>query len=110
MDILNISRITEEFRKSLKCIKGVFFFIFSTYKEKYKVIDEGLVMFDRKPIVGKAWTQDIDVSMKMVNIVPILIRLPRLSIKNWGKSTLTGIAGLIGKLLKADSRRYTKRE
>ncbi|KAM3309356.1 hypothetical protein P3S67_011100 [Capsicum chacoense] len=51
--------------------RGVFLVRFSTHEEKVKVIDEGVVMFDRKPIVVKAWTPDTEVTKETVKTVPV---------------------------------------
>ncbi|KAF3672076.1 hypothetical protein FXO38_06284 [Capsicum annuum] len=71
-------------------------------EEKVREVEEGVLLFDRKPIVVKTWKTNCDVTKETINRVPVWVQLPGLNIKYWGKATLTKIASLIGKSLRAD--------
>src|SRR5688572_26648021 len=88
--------------------RGIFIVRFHIIQNRDKVIEEGIQMFDRKPVIIKAWKSGIEMSKIMVDKVPIWIRLPNLDLKYWGKAALTKIAGLVGKPIKADSATTTK--
>ncbi|XP_019258689.1 PREDICTED: uncharacterized protein LOC109236904 [Nicotiana attenuata] len=89
--------------------RRVFLIRFHTVESRTQVIEEGVQMFDKKPIVVKPWEPDVDVSKENVDRIPVWIRLKGLDIKYWGKNALTKIAGLIGKPLKVD-RATTNKE
>ncbi|KAK4736499.1 hypothetical protein R3W88_000196 [Solanum pinnatisectum] len=78
--------------------KGVFLVRFQSKEERDKVVEEGVIMFDRKPVVIRPWKADIDVTKEKVDKVPIWIRLVGLD-----------IAGLVGIPLRAD-KATTNRE
>ncbi|XP_019248678.1 PREDICTED: uncharacterized protein LOC109227944 [Nicotiana attenuata] len=67
-----------------------------------KVVEEGIKMFDKKPIVVKPWRPDIELDKQVVDKIHVWIRLINLDIKYWGQNALTKIEGIIGNPLKAD--------
>ncbi|PHU01104.1 hypothetical protein BC332_30891 [Capsicum chinense] len=71
-------------------------------EEKVREVEEGVLLFDRKPIVVKTWKTNCDVTKETITRVPVWVQLPGLNIKYWGKAVLTKIASLIGKSLRAD--------
>ncbi|XP_019225380.1 PREDICTED: uncharacterized protein LOC109206958 [Nicotiana attenuata] len=83
--------------------KGVFHVRFQSEEARNRTVEEGVQMFDKKPIGIKPWKQDIDMKKETIDRIPIWIRLIGLDIKYWGKSALTKIAVMVGKPLKADS-------
>lgn len=74
-----------------------------------KVVEEGVQMFDRKPIVVKPWRLDMECTKDSIERIPVWVRLMALDITYWGKCTLTKIVGLIGKSLRADSATTRRR-
>lgn len=83
--------------------RGVFLVRFTQMESRVKAVEDGVQMFDKKPVIVKPWSPDIDTRKKETfNKVPIWIRLPGLDIKYWSKNALTKIAGLVGNPLKAD--------
>ncbi|XP_070004295.1 uncharacterized protein LOC142163443 [Nicotiana tabacum] len=78
-------------------------------EDRNRVVEEGVQMFDRKPVIGKAWKPDMDLTKTQMEKIPVWVRLLDLDIKYWDKTTLTKIAGLIGQPLKAGSA-TTQRE
>lgn len=82
--------------------RGVFLVRFTNVDDRENVVEEGVKMFDRKPIVVKPWKADCDVTKDKVYRIPIWIRLVGLDVKYCGKNALTKIASLNGTPLKAD--------
>ncbi|KAG5581916.1 hypothetical protein H5410_052543 [Solanum commersonii] len=65
-------------------------------EERNAVVKEGVIMFDKKPIVIKQWKSDIEVMKEIVDKVPLWIKIPRLEANYWGKAALTKISSLVG--------------
>ncbi|XP_019252629.1 PREDICTED: uncharacterized protein LOC109231421 [Nicotiana attenuata] len=82
--------------------RGLFLVRFTQAESRMKVLEEGVQMFNKKPVIIKPWSPDIDTRKDSFSTVPIWIRFPGLDIKYWGKTALIKIAGLVGKPLKAD--------
>ncbi|KAL9227748.1 hypothetical protein vseg_003399 [Gypsophila vaccaria] len=68
---------------------------------KEKVLNSGHYLFDRKPLIFKEWTKDIEMKKTEILIVPTWVQFHQLPLKFWGKS-LPKIAGLVGKFIKSD--------
>ncbi|XP_019232983.1 PREDICTED: uncharacterized protein LOC109213625 [Nicotiana attenuata] len=83
--------------------KGVFIVRFHNIVDRNKVIEEGVQMFDKKPVIIRAWTPDMEFTKTQMEKIPVWVRLPGPEIKYWGKIALTKIARMIGKPLKADN-------
>ncbi|XP_016479315.1 uncharacterized protein LOC107800626 [Nicotiana tabacum] len=92
----------KEIDKIAQVNRGVFVVRFTNVDDRENVVEEGVKMFDRKPIVVKPWKADCDVTKDKVYRIPIWIRLVGLDVKYWGKNSLTKITSLIGTPLKAD--------
>lgn len=82
--------------------RGVFLVRFHTTESRTKVVEEGVQMFDRKPVIVKPWHPDIELKKEIIDNIPVWIRLPGLNVKYWGKQALAKIAGLVGNPLKTD--------
>ncbi|XP_009610985.1 uncharacterized protein [Nicotiana tomentosiformis] len=95
--------------KIAQVIRGIFIVRFHSMENKEKVVEEGIRIFDKKPIVVKPWRHVIRLDKQVVDKIPVWIRLMNLDIKYWGQNTLTKIAGMIGNPLKAD-RTTTQKE
>lgn len=59
-------------------------------------------MYDKKPVLMKSWTPDLDLSSEQVKVVPTWIRLPGLHLKYWGTNALNKIDGLVGNPIRTD--------
>ncbi|XP_062083475.1 uncharacterized protein LOC133789729 [Humulus lupulus] len=69
------------------------------------VLENGIVQFDRKPVIVRPWTQELD-SIRLVRSVPLWIRLPNLGLQYWGKNCLSALVSTIGKPIMVD--KFTK--
>ncbi|XP_062080661.1 uncharacterized protein LOC133785445 [Humulus lupulus] len=69
------------------------------------VLENGIVQFDRKPVIVRPWTQDLD-SIRLVRSVPLWIRLPNLGLQYWGKNCLSVLVSTIEKPIMVD--KFTK--
>ncbi|XP_062118450.1 uncharacterized protein LOC133832078 [Humulus lupulus] len=65
------------------------------------VLESGVVHFDKKPVILRAWTTDID-SLKSIKSVPVWIRLPDLGLQYWGTKCLSALVSTIGKPIMID--------
>ncbi|XP_062075831.1 uncharacterized protein LOC133779952 [Humulus lupulus] len=54
------------------------------------ILETGVIHFDRKPVVLRPWTTDLD-SVRMVKSVPVWIRLNGLGLQYWGKNSLSAL-------------------
>ncbi|KAH0745897.1 hypothetical protein KY285_007554 [Solanum tuberosum] len=94
--------------KIVQVNRGVFLVRFHCQESRSKVVESGVQMFDRKPVVVKPWRLEIKLKKEVIEKVPIWIRLVGLDIKYWGENTLTKIAGLVGNPLKAGTTTTNK--
>ncbi|XP_062075185.1 uncharacterized protein LOC133779211 [Humulus lupulus] len=65
------------------------------------VLESGVVHFDKKPVVLRPWTTDIE-SLKSIKSVPVWIRLPDLGLQYWGVNCLCALVSTIGKPIMID--------
>ncbi|XP_062099989.1 uncharacterized protein LOC133805855 [Humulus lupulus] len=65
------------------------------------VLENGIVQFDRKPVIMQPWTQDLD-SIRLVRFVPLWIQLSNLGLQYWGKKCLSALVSTIGKPIMVD--------
>lgn len=73
------------------------------------MVEEGVQLFDRKPVIVKPWKSDMEITKEQMENIPIWVRMVGLDVKYWGQTSLAKIVGLIGKPLRADAA-TTKRE
>ncbi|XP_057250015.1 uncharacterized protein LOC130591113 [Beta vulgaris subsp. vulgaris] len=73
------------------------------------VLNDGFQFFDKKPLIIKAWSPDLDLSKEVIHTVPMWIQLHKLDLKYWGEKSLAKIAGQVGKVLRTDQA-TSKRE
>ncbi|XP_062104336.1 uncharacterized protein LOC133815521 [Humulus lupulus] len=59
------------------------------------VLEAGVLHFDRKPVIVKPWSTDLD-TLKVVKSVPVWIRLPGLGLQYWGTKCLSALMSTIG--------------
>ncbi|XP_070005637.1 uncharacterized protein [Nicotiana sylvestris] len=69
--------------KVVQVNRGVFLVGFIKTESRAKAVEDGVQIFDKKPVIVKPWSPDIDTRKEAFNKVPIWIRLPRLDIKYW---------------------------
>lgn len=68
--------------------RGVFLVRFHTAESRMKVVEEGVQMFDRKPVIVKPWQHDIELKKEIMDNIQVWIRLPGLNVKYWGKTSV----------------------
>ena len=81
--------------------KGVFLVRFMTMEARDKMLT-GHYFFDKKPLIVRPWSVDMDIEKEEVQVIPIWIQL-RLNFKYWGEKALFKIVGQIGNPVKRDS-------
>ncbi|XP_062113584.1 uncharacterized protein LOC133824649 [Humulus lupulus] len=65
------------------------------------VLEAGVLHFDRKPVIVKPWSADLD-TLKEVKIVLVWIRLPGLGLQYWGTKCLSAHMSTIGNPILVD--------
>ncbi|XP_062075202.1 uncharacterized protein LOC133779231 [Humulus lupulus] len=65
------------------------------------VLENGILHFDRKPVVVRPWTTELD-HLKLVKSVPVWVRLPGLSLQYWGSKCLSALVSTIGNPILVD--------
>lgn len=70
--------------------------------ETEKAMVVGLIMFDRKPVIMKQWTPDLNLKEEDIQQVPKWIKTPHLSLKYWGQQTLYKLERKINTPIKND--------
>ncbi|XP_062089546.1 uncharacterized protein LOC133796080 [Humulus lupulus] len=65
------------------------------------VLESGVVHFDRKPILLRPWSTDLD-KMRLVKSFPVWIRLLDLGLQYWGLKSLSALVSTIGKPMMMD--------
>ncbi|XP_074283201.1 uncharacterized protein LOC141607750 [Silene latifolia] len=70
-------------------------------KDRDVVLQAGHFMFDNKPLIVRAWTEETEFIKEDVKNVPTWVRIKALPLKFWGKCLPT-ISGLLGKFQRAD--------
>ncbi|XP_057248240.1 uncharacterized protein LOC130590220 [Beta vulgaris subsp. vulgaris] len=83
-------------------VNGVFIVRFRTGEGKQKAMDAGPILYDKKPVIVKNWSPELDLSKDMVHVVPTWIQLQGLNLKYWGPRALNKIVGVIGKPIRTD--------
>ncbi|XP_062118703.1 uncharacterized protein LOC133832366 [Humulus lupulus] len=69
------------------------------------VLETRIVQFDKKPVIVRPWTQDLD-TVRLVCSVPLWIRLPNLGLQYWGQKFLSALVSTIRKPIMVD--KFTK--
>lgn len=94
--------------KTVMHINGVMLVRFDTVVGQNEVIQGGMLHFDNKPLIVKAWSSEIEFTRDELYSVPIWIKLPGLDFKYWSQKGLSKIGSLIGKPLMVDSNTEKK--
>lgn len=66
---------------------GVFIVRFRSLDEKNRAMDVGPIFYDRKPVIVKNWSPELDIKAMDVRVVPTWIKLPGLPLKFWGQNS-----------------------
>lgn len=61
--------------------KGIFIVRFNCIENRVKIPDDGVPMFDKKPMILTPWTPDLEIKNLDVSRVPILVRIMDLDLK-----------------------------
>lgn len=54
---------------------------FHNIESRIKMIEDEVQMFDKKPVVVKPWSPDMDMKKEIVELIPVCIRFNGLDIK-----------------------------
>ncbi|XP_048503040.1 uncharacterized protein LOC125498800 [Beta vulgaris subsp. vulgaris] len=81
--------------------KGLYIVRFMTMERRDEVLAQGMLLFDSKPLIVKAWEQDKNFYKEDVDVVPTWIQL-RVDFKYWSEKCLEKFALQIGRLVKVD--------
>ncbi|XP_062075488.1 uncharacterized protein LOC133779554 [Humulus lupulus] len=65
------------------------------------VLEAGVVHFDRKPVILRPWSTDLD-AMRLVKSVLVWVRLPGLGLQYWGVKCLSALVSTIGNPILVD--------
>ncbi|XP_062114379.1 uncharacterized protein LOC133825461 [Humulus lupulus] len=82
--------------------QGVFIVRFNTVEQRDFVLNNGIMFFDKKPLIMKPWNANDDFKKEDMQQVPIWIQLTNLDLKYWGEQSLFKIVSQIGQQLKID--------
>ncbi|XP_062075417.1 uncharacterized protein LOC133779474 [Humulus lupulus] len=69
------------------------------------VLENGIIQFDRKPVIIRPWTTDLS-AVRLVRSVLLWIRLQDLGLQYWGSKCLSALVSIIGKPIMVD--KYTR--
>lgn len=83
-------------------VKGVFNVRFNSFENCNKVLDDFIFMFDKKFVVVKFQSADLDIMNMNVNIIQIWVRLMELDFKYWRQNILMKLGIMLGKSVKTD--------
>ncbi|XP_048502915.1 uncharacterized protein LOC125498703 [Beta vulgaris subsp. vulgaris] len=75
---------------------------FHNVDSKNQVLEAGPILYDRKPVIVKEWTPNVDITADSLKMVPTWIKLPNLPLQYWGQVALNKIVGVIGKPIRTD--------
>ncbi|XP_062100309.1 uncharacterized protein LOC133806201 [Humulus lupulus] len=65
------------------------------------VLENGVLHFDRKPVIVRPWTVELD-HLRMIKSVPVWVRLPGLGLQYWGTKCLSALVSTLGKPIMVD--------
>ncbi|XP_062114133.1 uncharacterized protein LOC133825166 [Humulus lupulus] len=66
-----------------------------------QVLESGVLQFDRKPVIIRPWITDLN-TLKLVQSVPLWIRLHDLGLQYWGNKSLSALVSIVGKPIMVD--------
>ncbi|XP_062104317.1 uncharacterized protein LOC133815497 [Humulus lupulus] len=65
------------------------------------VLENGILQFDRKPVIIRPWTTDLS-TIRLIRSVPLWVRLHDLGLQYWGSKCISALVSTIGKPLLVD--------
>ncbi|XP_062080548.1 uncharacterized protein LOC133785316 [Humulus lupulus] len=65
------------------------------------VLENGVLHFDRKPVIVRPWTTELD-HLRMIKSVLVWVRLPGLGLQYWGTKCLSALVSTLGKPIMVD--------
>lgn len=81
---------------------GVYIVRFLSMEKKDYVLTGSVPFFDNKPVIVRAWEQDMDVTKDQFDFIPTWIQL-RLDFKYWSERCLNKLVSSLGKFVKVDT-------
>ncbi|XP_062099754.1 uncharacterized protein LOC133805589 [Humulus lupulus] len=75
---------------------GLIMVRFNDDATRNQVLESGVLHFDRKPVIIRPWTTDLN-ALKLVQYVPLWIRLHDLGLQYWGNKSLSALVSTVGK-------------
>ncbi|XP_010679661.1 uncharacterized protein LOC104894967 [Beta vulgaris subsp. vulgaris] len=88
--------------------KDFFLVGLKSQEQRDAILNGGFQFFDKKPMVVKAWHQDMNFQKETVKSIPTWIQLPRLDLKYKGESCLFKLVAGVGKPIKLDQATKAK--
>ncbi|XP_048502910.1 uncharacterized protein LOC125498699 [Beta vulgaris subsp. vulgaris] len=82
--------------------KGVYIVRFITMEKKDSVLNGPIPFFDSKPMIVRAWEQDMDVIKDQFEVVPTWIQM-KVDFKYWNEKCLAKFVSPIGNFVKVDA-------
>lgn len=80
--------------------KGIYIVRFASVLNKEHVLENGVCMFDSKPVIMESWSPDLDVNAKSITHVSIWVKFPKLDLKYWGSEPSLNLQARLVILLK----------
>ncbi|XP_062074066.1 uncharacterized protein LOC133778209 [Humulus lupulus] len=65
------------------------------------VLENGVLHFDRKPVIVRPWTTELD-HLRLVKSVPVWVRLPGLGLQYWGTKCLSALVSTLRRPILVD--------
>lgn len=98
-----INRIWKDLKidKTAMLSHGMFIVRFLSLEDRDKALNTR-PFFDRKPLIMKPWTADMDLQKGDVKNIPIWVKIHELDFKYWGDKCLPKIIDQLGMYVKAD--------
>lgn len=75
--------------------RGIYIVRFHTLENRKKTMEDGVQMFDKKPLIVQAWNAKLELRKTEVVNVPIWVKFQALELMYWGQASLMKIVGII---------------
>lgn len=87
---------------------GITLVKFDSIAIRDEVIQTGMVHFDKKPVVIKPWTHDVELTKERMTSVPVWVKIHGLDVKYWSATRLGKIRSLLGRPIRVDDNTQGK--
>ncbi|XP_062106727.1 uncharacterized protein LOC133818056 [Humulus lupulus] len=84
-----------------RMIMGLTLVKFNDEATRDHVLENGILQFDRKPVIVRPWTTDLS-AIRLIRSVPLWVRLHDLRLQYWGSKCLSALVSTVGKPLLVD--------